>query len=50
MKANKAGSKLAKRAAQGTCTIKDINIMTRALLSMFYNKRFESGKYSIKVM
>lgn len=45
-----AGSKIAKRARLGTTTLRDTNIMTRALIALFYNKRFASSQYSTKVL
>lgn len=40
------GSKLAKQAMKGVCTIRSLS----ATMIYFYNKRFESGKFSVKVM
>lgn len=45
-----AGSKLARRAIQGICTINDSTIMGRALTAHFYKKRFALNHFSIKVL
>jgi len=49
-KARLPGGKLSRKAKNGVLGLKEFNAMSKACMMYFYKKRFESGKYAIKVM